>query len=137
MLKKWQIQALEGLEGWNEFVLHSTIENQKKLLIMAKNKEPRPSGTSFLGARLKTYLYYPRYANFKRKIHRLAPHWFIDTVLENKKLLLKMAKNGERKPIQITHPLGKALNRYVTQSSNCYDPELEREIRKLAPHWVY
>lgn len=122
------------------FIDYSEIANQKKqqIIEMAKKGEPRPHTTKHhLGAVFNSYIrkkhdcYDPK---FDKLIRKLAPHWFVDTAAENKRKLIKMAKSGEPKP-RYKHLLGNALKSYVQKSSDCYDPEFDKLIRKLAPCW--
>lgn len=71
---------------------------------------------------------------FAEEIKRLAPHWFVDTAAENKKILLEMAKKGEQKPLR-DNKYGKVLHHYIGQNERTYDPVFTAEIKKLAPNW--
>jgi len=144
MLKKWQISALESIEGWDEFLNEESSSDKKKklLLEMARNGEPRPKSKKHPGVALSNYISKSSNAydsEFDKKIRKLAPHWFVDAVAEKKKLLLEMAKNGEPRPKcvfgQKSNPLGRALRDYISKSSGSYDPTFDKQIRKLAPHW--
>ena len=137
MLKKWQISALESIEGWDEFLANANNAAEKKqlLLEMARNGEPRPrSQKHYLAGALNSYIgksnnsYDPE---FDKKIRKLAPHWFVSTAAKNKKLLLEMARNGKPRPVQTTQ-LGSALNSYT---KGCCDLVFDKKIRELAPHW--
>jgi hypothetical protein len=123
----------------SHWFVNTADENKVKLLEMAHNEEPRPSQTSQpLGKSLSRYTgqmsecYDPE---FDKKIRCLAPHWFVDTAAENKIKILEMARTGELRPNNKTHPLGKALGHYIGKNSTCYDHEFTQEIRSLAPHW--
>jgi len=54
---------------------------------------------------------------------------------KKKKELLKLARKGGKRPNQKTHPLGSALCNYASKSSDCYDEDFTKEIKKLAPNW--
>ena len=53
---------------------------------------------------------------------------------KKKQRLLKMAQQGAARPRKKTK-LGGALRDYTHKYSNAYDPEFDKEIRQLAPHW--
>lgn len=57
--------------------------------------------------------------------------------LENKKLLLEMAKNEEKRPASEKTYLGNVLRKYTSNSKNnfCYDLEFDKKIRELNPDW--
>jgi hypothetical protein len=74
-------------------------------------------------------------SEFDKQIRKLAPHWFVDKVLEKKKKLIEMAKRGHPRPHASNHPLGKAFNSYIGKTHSSYDPEFDKKIRKLAPNW--
>jgi hypothetical protein len=109
------------------------------LLKMARKAEKRPKGKKH--PLVNALINYTNPTNrcydpvFTEEITRLAPHWFIDITAVNKAALLKMAKDGEQRPNQKKHPLGKALTRYTTTKSECYDTAFMEEIRRLAPQW--
>lgn len=50
----------------------------------------------------------------------------------NKKILLKMAKNGEDRP---KNKLGYKLSEYTCSTRDCYDEEFTKEITNLRPDW--
>ncbi len=113
-------------------------EKKKQLIEMAKRGDSRPSDpTSPLKQALSRYTsknstaYYPE---FDKEIRQLAPQWFIDTTAKKKKQLIAMAKRGEPKPKVIDH-LGSALKSYTSPKNNSYNPEFDKEIRRLAPQW--
>lgn len=108
---------------------------------MARRGDERPisggKNKHFLGQALLCYTnskngsYDPE---FDKKIRKFAPHWFIDTAVENKKQLLEMAQRGEPKPAQRTHPLGTAFSSY-TYKGPCYDPVFYQDLLKIRPDW--
>ena len=111
---------------------------KKKLLLeLARNGEARPGRNSPLGWALVSYTspsqitYDP---DFDKQIRKLVPQWFLNNSVEKKKLLLEMARNGEEKP-RFDSPLGNALRNYTSSKKKCYDPDFDKQIRKLAPKW--
>jgi len=122
------------------FVSMSDTANQKKqqLLEMAHNGEPRPNQKTNLGIALSNYknpnnsCYDPE---FVAEIIKLKSDWFVSSCDKNKKQLLEMAQNGEPRPNQRTHELGRVLCFYTNQNNPCYDPEFSSEILKVKPDW--
>jgi hypothetical protein len=111
-------------------------ENKKLLLEMARRGDPRPNAKTKLGQALINYTNNRSYdPEFDKQIRKLAPHWFVDTAEENKKLLLEMARRGEPRPKQRESKIGLALCNYTNPKTGSYDPEFDKQIRKLAPHW--
>lgn len=80
---------------------------------------------------------------FDKKVRRLAPQWFINTALENKKKLLSMAKRGIRRPTNNNNwhstdeekRLWAKFCRYIDPKANTYDRDFTEKVRFLAPHW--
>jgi hypothetical protein len=60
---------------------------------------------------------------------------FEDKVIEHKSRLLEMARNGESRPRQRDGTIGIVLCNYTSSKSETYDPEFDREIRRLRPDW--
>lgn len=123
-----------------EWFVDTVAVNKQELLKMARNGKPRPSQKlSSLGRALSNYLS-PRnkrlHKVFVKQIKNIAPHWFVDTVEEKKKQLIEMAKKREPKPIK-DHPLRVVLGHYTRVKSGCYDPDFDKQIRKIAPYWWY
>ena len=117
-------------------------EKKVALLMLAKNGEPRPAqGKHPLAAMLSKYTNktsgnrcYDE--KFDKEIRKLRPDWFPSLIVdENKKMLLKMALNGEIRPNQKKHSLGRILGHYTDSKSNCYDKEFDRQIQVLRPDW--
>lgn len=74
-------------------------------------------------------------AEFDAEIRRLQPDWFYDSVAENTRLLIQIAKSGAPKPTKKTR-LGQALGRYTSNRSSRYcQLEFDDEIRALRPDW--
>jgi len=123
------------------FISRSDIANQKKkeLLKLAKSSkkaEKRPNLKTALGS---SFSHYTRKSSgsydafFTKRIKKIAPHWFENSADENKKELLKLARNGKR-PIATTS-LGSALCKYTSKLSGYCDAIFTKEIKKIAPHW--
>jgi hypothetical protein len=75
---------------------------------------------------------------FDKTIRKIAPSWFVsrsEITKENKKQLIKMAKNGEPRPGQNTNRLGRRLTSYTCKSSESYDSVFDKIIRKIRPDW--
>ncbi len=119
----------------SEFHENSADENKKILLEMARRGEPRPnSKTTTIGKALSMFLVINRPGydkNFDDQIREEGSHWFVTN--ENKQKLLKMAKNGEKRPHSRTY-IGRALNRYICESA-CFDNDFYNQIKELAPKW--
>lgn len=115
-----------------------SADRKKQLLDMAERGESKPRKGHPLAVPLTCYVnqsYTSGYdADFKKKIHLLAPQWFINKADEKKKQLLEMANKGEPRPRQKHHPLGRFLSNY-TKKGRGYDKKFDNQIRKLAPHW--
>lgn len=112
----------------------SPAEHKKQTLLdMARRGEARPLQKTKIGLALGNYtrrasqVYDP---TFDRKIRKLAPGWFLDTVEENKRLLLKMAKAGKPKP-KDKEKIGALLYLYLKK-----DRRFRAVVRRLAPHWL-
>ncbi len=141
LLNKRQIRSIKTIDGWDEFVkeAHSSSEKKRELLAMAKRGEPRPVwGIHVLSRPLSRYTNKKNNTydfKFNKQIRKLAPQWFIDTVAENKKQLIAMAKRGEPRPNGKTHSLGHTLCNYINKHGSTYEPKFDKLIRKLAPHW--
>jgi chorismate mutase len=121
-----------------DFGKETTADINKKLLLkIAKNGKDKPSCKTKLGRVLYNYTrkssssYDPV---FDKQIRKLRPDWFVSTANQNKKLLLKIAKNGKDRP-HWKSKLGWALYNYTRKSSSSYDPVFDKQIRKLRPDW--
>jgi superfamily II DNA or RNA helicase len=119
---------------------NQSAEKKAKLIEMARNGEKRPVGITLLGQALGSYTrtssqcYDPE---FTKEIKRLHPDWFVsqsDRAFEKKQKLLKMARKSGGRPSQ-KEKLGQDLFRYTRTSSQCYDPEFTKEIKRLRPDW--
>ncbi len=94
---------------------------------------------ALIGIVVMMYLLWPRGEQhydekFDTYIRKLKPGWFADTATGAKQQLLAMARNGEGKPA-LKHPLNVALCNYTNLNHNSYDPEFDKQIRKLKPSW--
>jgi len=121
--------------SWFEYKLSNPAIKKQQLLKLAASGKPRPVGT--LNNALVKFAFESQ-SNFDpvfaKKIRHLAPHWFknANSVVENKKQLLDIAKKGERRP---QNHLGKRLSNYTLKSCKSYDAAFVKEIKKFAPHW--
>jgi superfamily II DNA or RNA helicase/chorismate mutase len=126
------------------FITQTEVAKQKKeeLLKMAKNGKDKPDGKNEVQRRnISNYTnknnvcYDPV---FDKEIRKLRPDWFIsqsDKVKEKKIKLLKMAKEGDKRPTLRGHEMGSCLISYTTKSSTCYDPIFYKQIRGLRSDW--
>jgi hypothetical protein len=109
---------------------------KQKLVAMAKSVLKRPYHKTKEAKCLVNYTnksssaYCPE---FDKLIRKLRPNWFVSTSEIMKQKLIKIAKNGIKKPGKTKE--GKALCSYTTKSSGCYCPEFDKLIRKLRPDW--
>jgi superfamily II DNA or RNA helicase len=107
--------------------------NKQKLLELAKSGADRPKRNDKLGIFLNNYISnggcYD--TNFHEKIKGLAPHWFVDSVLETKNELIEAAKKGQDRPKHLKHK----LEVYLKPKSVMYDEIFAKQIKELAPHW--
>ena len=73
-----------------------------------------------------------------KKLESEMPHWswtpVTDQTNKRKQQLIEIARKGESRPHSKTK-LGQALGDYTCKSKDCYDPEFDNKIRRLAPHW--
>lgn len=114
-------------------------QKRKDLLLqLAKSGKARPrQSNSALGHNLSSYIsskspcYDPV---FKAQLAKIAPHW-MDKVEYKKQQLIQIAERNEERPHSKKHPLGNALNLYLSKTKACYDPQFANTIKKLAPHW--
>ncbi len=109
----------------------SATKNKMVLLAMARAGKPRPKDNTKIGHCFPNYLRPTAStfdADFARKIKIAAPQWFVDTVKQNKMVLLAMARAGKPRP-QRPHKLAQAINTYRK------DARFMRELKTLAPHW--
>jgi len=133
-----------GIETFKELrkaiqLYHRAEENKRQLLQMGKDGEDRPvAGKHPLGTPLCSYTgrgsgNYD--AHFYAEIKKLRPDWFADTVVENKKKFLQMARDGEPRPASGKHPLGAVFCSYIGKKSTLYDVDFDRQIREAGPIW--
>jgi superfamily II DNA or RNA helicase len=119
-----------------------TKENKENLIRLAREGASRPS--SGKGQKLGVALiFYTNKsgggsydADFSRRIRKIAPKWFMKRSQVNKIELIRMAKDGEKKPICLGRgSLGVQLSDYTKEGSSTYDSTFSRRIRKIAPEW--
>ena len=106
------------------------------LLGQAKAGLPRPNThTTAEGGRLTSYTSVKSStydSNFTKQIKELAPHWFVNTASENKKLLTEMVKKGVKRPVG---KLGRLLTTYTCSSHGSFDKSFNDWIRDMRPEW--
>jgi superfamily II DNA or RNA helicase len=116
--------------------INSADQNKKILLEMARRGEPKPLGRKNKASALNDYTSETRSFDtvFNRKIRRIAPHWFINSADQNKKILLEMARRGEPKPLGRKNKTASALRDYTSETRS-FDTVFNRKIRRITPHW--
>ncbi|MCK9155110.1 MAG: helicase associated domain-containing protein [Paludibacteraceae bacterium] len=74
----------------------------------------------------------------KKQIQKLTEAGFVfelpDTVAENKRVLIEMARKGLPRPSKRTE-IGTALSTYTILKSKCYDAEFSDKLKKLRSDW--
>lgn len=105
--------------------IDATIENKKKLLALQVGS-PLPLARTRLGGAFRRYI--KNDLNFRKAIKAKHFAWFIDTVEENKKMLLAMPTGGRRPKLQ-------CIVSYTCEGHDCYDPEFNQKIRRRQPQW--
>jgi chorismate mutase len=122
-----------------DWFLSLTSKYKIELIKIAKNKKSKkPRTTCKLGNALRNYLYKDSKTydhSFYKKIKFLRPDWVVNETVENKKLLLRMAKNKKEKPNWASCKLGRVLRSYTRPRSGCFDDFFFNKIKKIAPHW--
>jgi hypothetical protein len=115
--------------------------SRRLLLEMAREGLPRPTQKTKIGKTLSEFTK-PSSRSYKPQFHRTLkdarPDWFVSqTEIANlkKKELLRMARQGEKRPSHDKTKLGQALSNYTRKRSPAYDPEFDMKIRKLRPEW--
>lgn len=117
------------------------MDKKQQFLLMAQQGMPKPEGNQ--GRLLRHYtseMSDAFDAAFKEKIQNIAPHWLLSNRAQKTKMyktaLLKLAHQGAEKPNNKQISLRNALQRYTSKSSKLYDPELVRQLKIIAPHWL-
>lgn len=118
---------------------NSTKIKKQQLLDLAEKGEAIPQGGTSLRRTLKNYTnkssssYDPE---FDEQIRNIVPQWLISPGDKHKMILLELLRLGKSRPNSKKTRLGRALISYTNKScGRAYDPEFDKEIRKLAPHW--
>ncbi len=120
-----------------QWFIDRAFENKNKIIELSKELKDKPIASKHpLGYCLKNYLNkngdcYD--AEFDTKIHKLAPHWFIDIAKEYKEKLLSM-NIGENRP-DAKNKLGSALCCYTNKKRKTYDEEFDIGIKNKFPEW--
>lgn len=122
-----------------DWLVRKPDQNKAQLLEMAGNKTPRPRDDTKLGRSL--YRYTSKKSNcydpiFEKKIKRLAPHWFFNQSDMKKIKIIEILRKGLPRPNWNTE-LGRSLYKYINIKCDSYDPSLTKQIRKLAPLWLF
>lgn len=111
------------------------------LLDMARTGKKRPKNETFLCKRLKRFISRDSRCydnNFSIKIKRLAPEWFLyktkKDIARSKKILIGMAKRGDKRPGQYTM-IGRRFYSFYLSYRSGYDKSFALEIRRIAPQW--
>jgi hypothetical protein len=118
-----------------QWFLKIADENKETLLDMPEGSE-RPYYKTKLGKALVRYTSPNNKcydAKFDDEIRKRQPQWFVDTMAENKRALLSMAK-GVKRPHHSTK-IAVALSGYTSPKSKLYDEEFDAKIRKKQPQW--
>jgi len=113
-----------------------------QLLEMARNGDKRPSQRTYpLGTALGSYTIKGSEIfdeDFTKQIKEIAPDWFVsrsNTANTKKAQLLEIARNGEPRPHQTKHSLGRSLCSYTTKGRAIFDEDFTKQIKEIAPHW--
>lgn len=122
--------------------MQDRVRNKKeKLLLMAKNGEPKPPAKSLIGISLRSYLSETNESydeRFTKELFEIRSEWVI-TLSEKadikKEKLLEMAINGQERPIKHKDPFGDLLVSYTNKNSSAYDPTFTEHIKQLRPDW--
>jgi hypothetical protein len=119
-------------------MIRSSDKAKAQLIKLAKDGCRKPKSSDSLYWKLTEYINEGRSSYdpvFTKEIKKLAPSWFENTADLKKQELLKMAKNGSKRPNQRKHPLGYTLDSYTKESSNSFDAEFVAKLMELAPNW--
>lgn len=119
-------------------MIRSSDKAKAQLIKLAKDGCRKPKSSDALYGKLTEYINEGRSSYdpvFTKEIKKLAPSWFENTADLKKQELLKMAKNGSKRPNQRKHPLGYTLDSYTKESSNSFDAEFVAKLMELAPNW--
>jgi hypothetical protein len=117
------------------------VRKKQTLREMAARGEPRPSQKTKIGMALSQYTS-PSNTAYDKAFHEemkgIRPDWFLSQAQNSKRKkdeLLRMARAGEPRPSHDKTRLGQALSNYTRTSSAVYDPDFDREIRRIRPDW--
>jgi chorismate mutase len=148
-----QIVALRP--DWFQVKLKTTdsrklLEVKKQdLFQIAHSTQCRPASSNTLGQTLLALTSIDRMtydAKFDIMIRSLRPDWFVKNekqrypsaqslmVRDKKVELLRMARDGEPRPLKKKTSIGAALSNY-TNATEVFDPEFNELIRQLRPDW--
>ena len=72
---------------------------------------------------------------FDKKIRRIRPEWFTDSVKLKKEQILELARSVTKRPVAGKHPLAAAFHSYTSEQNLAFDPEFTQELKALTPSW--
>lgn len=147
-LSSTRVNKLKQIPGWiwDPFPHRWNSSYEKLRAFVRQNNKLPDSRSKNLEGILGKWIFAQRR---KYKKHKLSPEqikkieqipdwaWeFVNTADENKKKLLRMARDRNPRPNSMKTKLGQALGSYTGKGySSSYDPEFDKQIRVLAPHW--
>lgn len=139
--KDFRIVIKKIRPDWFDNQYSNLILKKERLIEMASSGMEAPKTKTSLGETLRRLLrksssiYDP---SFTKNIEKIRSDW-IDTHItmanKYKEQLLKIAENGDCRPIKGKHPLGIRLNCYTNKASGSYDHVFCGRIKKLRKDW--
>lgn len=115
------------------FIKTSACKKQQLLALPSGVGRPQGNLGACLGSyTLKTSACYDPV--FNKAIRARQPGWFLDTVAENKKILLNLPL-GSKRPNKRKDKLGTVLQSYICKAHRMYDPDFNKAIRARQPGW--
>lgn len=124
-----------------DWLINQTNNKKQILLKMAKNNKNKPNWNTTLRRCLRNYTT-PKNGCFDpiftKKIKKIRPDWFINSIDKNKIELLKLAKIKKSNRPKHDTKLGRAIRRYQYCSYYKSDKstiKFIKQIKKLKPNW--
>lgn len=119
------------------------LDNKARLIQLAMNGEPKPSGKrdANLYRIWRLYSHDKPDAEFIKIIKKVAPHWFHlygprrHNYDELKARLLELAREGSPRPKVAGSIEGRYLTKFTSKKSRYYDSAFESELINLRPDW--